>query len=59
MFAADLDAVDQLRHDAVNALEPHVSGIGKLQAYAAQLVWMGSKFPVDVGRSSDLAWTAC
>ena len=34
--------------DAVNALEPHVSGVRKIQAYAAQLVWMGGKFPVDV-----------
>ncbi|GAM87201.1 hypothetical protein ANO11243_052230 [Dothideomycetidae sp. 11243] len=49
MFANDLEVIDQLRHDAVNVLEPHVSGIRKLQAYAAQLMWMGSKFPVDIG----------
>lgn len=50
-FARDLEIVDQLRKDAVNALEPHVSGIRKLQTYAAQLVWMGGKFPVDVRRT--------
>ncbi|TKX23030.1 pH-response regulator protein palA/RIM20 [Elsinoe australis] len=49
MFVNDLDAIDQLRHDAVNALEPHHSGIRKLHIYAAQLVWMGSKFPIDIG----------
>ena len=48
MFTKDLEAIDQLRHAAVNALEPHASGVRKLQAYAAQLVWMGGKFPVDV-----------
>ena len=48
-FAQDLEIIDQLRKDAVNAVEPHVSGVRKLQAYVAQLVWMGGKFPVDVG----------
>lgn len=52
MFVNDLDAIDQLRHDAVNALEPHHSGIRKLHIYAAQLVWMGSKFPIDVSNES-------
>ncbi|ODA76182.1 hypothetical protein RJ55_08465 [Drechmeria coniospora] len=47
MFKQDLEAVDTLRCDAVNVREPHVSGISKLQAYAAQLVWMGGKFPID------------
>ena len=47
-FARDLEIIDQLRKDAVTSLEPHASGIRKLQAYAAQLVWMGGKFPVDV-----------
>ncbi|KAG8624567.1 hypothetical protein KVT40_007634 [Elsinoe batatas] len=49
MFTNDLDAIDHLRQEAVNALEPHHSGVRKIQAYAAQLVWMGSKFPVDIG----------
>lgn len=49
MFKSDLDTIDHLRHGAVHALEPHASGVRKLQAYAAQLVWMGGKFPVDVG----------
>lgn len=47
-FARDLELIDQLRKDAVNAVEPHSSGVRKIQAYAAQLVWMGGKFPVDV-----------
>lgn len=48
MFTQDLQAIDQLRSSAVNAIEPHTSGVKKLQAYAAQLVWMGGKFPIDV-----------
>ena len=44
----DLEAIDKLRADAVNSLDPHISGIKKLTAYAAQLVWMGGKFPIDV-----------
>lgn len=47
-FARDLEVIDTLRKDAVNAVEPHISGVKKLQVYAAQLVWMGGKFPVDV-----------
>lgn len=48
MFTRDLEAIDKLRVDAVNTLEPHVSGIKKLTAYAAQLVFIGGKFPIDV-----------
>lgn len=48
MFARDLEAIDRLRADAVTALDPHVSGIRKLAAYAAQLVWISGKFPIDV-----------
>ena len=48
MFAQDLEAIDHLRADAVTSLEAHVSGIKKLSAYAAQLVWIGGKFPIDV-----------
>ena len=51
MFVGDLEAIDKLRADAVNSLEPHISGIRKLTAYAAQLVWMGGKFPIDVSSS--------
>lgn len=47
-FARDLEIIDQLRKDAVTSLEAHASGTRKIQAYAAQLVWMGAKFPVDV-----------
>ena len=48
MFVNDLAAIDQLRADAVNVREPHVSGIRRLQTYAAQLRWIGGKFPIDV-----------
>lgn len=48
MFRPDLEAIDTLRTDAINVREPHSSGIKKLQAYAAQLVWIGGKFPIDV-----------
>lgn len=54
MFSHDLEAIDSLRRDAVNLMEPHPSGIKKLQTYAAQLVWIGGKFPIDVGVSR--AW---
>lgn len=54
MFTLDLEAIDRLRHAAVHALEPHTSGVHKLQAYAAQLVWIGGKFPVDIG--VDFIW---
>lgn len=49
MFAADLAAIDRLRTDAIHVQEPHESGIRKLCEYAAQLQWMGAKFPIDVG----------
>lgn len=48
MFTKDLETIDRLRNAAVNSMEPHFSGIKKLQAYAAQLVWIGGKFPIDV-----------
>ncbi|KAF2840799.1 BRO1-domain-containing protein [Patellaria atrata CBS 101060] len=54
MFTKDLETIDQLRTSAINALEPHSSGIRKLQAYAAQLVWVTGKFPVDIG--VDFTW---
>ena len=52
MFKQDLEVIDALRRDAVNVQEAHASGIRKLQAYAAQLVWIGGKFPIDVGSHS-------
>ncbi len=55
MFVGDLEAIDKLRADAVNSLEPHISGIRKLTAYAAQLVWMGGKFPIDVSSPHEMA----
>ena len=54
MFTEDLHVIDSLRADAVNTLEAHVSGINKLSKYAAQLVFMGGKFPIDVG--VDFTW---
>lgn len=50
MFIRDMEAIDKMRVDAVNSLEAHTSGIRKLTAYAAQLVWMGGKFPIDVSK---------
>ncbi|PGH08274.1 hypothetical protein AJ79_06061 [Helicocarpus griseus UAMH5409] len=54
MFAEDLLIIDRLRTDAINVQEPHVSGITRLVAYAAQIKWVGGKFPVDVG--VDFSW---
>jgi programmed cell death 6-interacting protein len=54
MFKQDLEVIDALRRDALNVREAHRSGIKKLQAYAAQLVWMGGKFPVDIG--AEFTW---
>ncbi|KAI4229009.1 MAG: hypothetical protein L6R36_001246, partial [Xanthoria steineri] len=54
MFKTDLDTIDQVRSNAVNALEAHVSGVQKLTLYAAQLVWIGGKFPIDIG--VDFTW---
>lgn len=48
MFADDLLVLDRLRSEAVNVQEPHVSGVSRLVTYAAQLKWLGGKFPVDV-----------
>ena len=59
MFAEDLLVVDRLRTDAINVREPHVSGISRLVVYAAQLKWMGGKFPIDVsygGRGGRSPW---
>lgn len=49
MFADDLMIIDRLRAEAIHVQEPHVSGISRLVTYAAQLKWLGGKFPVDVG----------
>ena len=56
MFVQDMEAIDKLRADAVNSVEAHVSGIRKLMAYEAQLVWIGGKFPIDIG--VDFTWYA-
>ncbi|KAF3039132.1 pH-response regulator protein palA/rim20 [Didymella heteroderae] len=49
MFKADLETIEKLRSTAIHAQEPHPSNIPKLQQYAAQLVWLSGKFPVDIG----------
>ncbi|OTA91726.1 hypothetical protein M434DRAFT_397004 [Hypoxylon sp. CO27-5] len=54
MFRQDLEIIDSLRRDAVNVREPHPSGVARLQAYAGQLVWIGGKFPIDIG--ADFTW---
>jgi programmed cell death 6-interacting protein len=54
MFAKDLEAIDKLRSSAIHAQEPHPSNVPKLQAYAAQLVWISGKFPIDIG--VDFPW---
>ena len=54
MFKQDLLDIDRIRADAVNFMENHISGIRKLTAYAAHLVWMGGKFPVDVSSNTSV-----
>jgi programmed cell death 6-interacting protein len=49
MFTHDLETIEKLRTKATHAQEPHPSNIPKLQQYAAQLVWLSGKFPVDIG----------
>ncbi|KAF2100529.1 BRO1-domain-containing protein [Rhizodiscina lignyota] len=56
MFASDLNTIEELRNGAIHAQEPHPSGIKKLQCYAAQLMWMSGKFPIDIG--VDFPWYA-
>jgi programmed cell death 6-interacting protein len=51
MFASDLETIDKLRIGAINVREPHSSGIKNLTKYAAQLVCIGGKFPIDVSCS--------
>lgn len=48
MFATDLVAIDKLRNDAINVQEAHVSGVTKISVYAAQLLFISGKFPIDV-----------
>lgn len=54
MFSDDLRDIDRLRNDAINVREAHVSGIKRLQVYAAQLRYLGGKFPIDIG--VDFPW---
>lgn len=59
MFARDLNLIDRIRAEAVNCLEAHTSGIRKLTAYAAQLVWIGGKFPIDVSSDANPDFLSC
>lgn len=54
MFREDIEVIDALRRDATSVREAHPSGVQKLQAYAAQLVWISGKFPIDIG--ADFTW---
>ena len=54
MFKDDLDTIEKLRTEAVTVLEPHPGGIRRIQMYAAQLEWLGTKFPIDIG--ADFTW---
>lgn len=49
LFTRDLEHIEKMRAAAIHAQEPHPSHIPKLQAYAAQLVWISGKFPIDIG----------
>jgi programmed cell death 6-interacting protein len=49
MFTQDLETIEKLRSVAVHAQEPHPSNVPKLQQYAAQLIWLSGKFPIDIG----------
>ncbi|KIV89193.1 hypothetical protein PV10_08781 [Exophiala mesophila] len=54
MFADDLRQIDRMRNEAINVQETHISGLQKLAAYAAQLRYIGGKFPIDIG--VDFPW---
>lgn len=54
MFADDLQRIDLLRADAITVREPHISGVKRLTVYAAQLRYLGGKFPIDIG--VDFPW---
>ena len=54
LFTSDLSTIDSLRTSATTITEPHPSHISKLLAYPAQLVWLTTKFPLDVG--ADFVW---
>lgn len=56
MFADDLLIIDRLRAEAINVQEPHVTGISRLVTYAAQLKWLGGKFPIDVSSQHRIMW---
>lgn len=54
MFTKDLEIIEKMRSTAIHGQEPHPSNIPKLQAYAAELVWISGKFPIDIG--VDFPW---
>ncbi|KAF2709333.1 BRO1-domain-containing protein [Pleomassaria siparia CBS 279.74] len=54
MFTKDLEIIEKMRTTAIHAQDAHPSNIPKLQTYAAQLVWVSGKFPIDIG--VDFPW---
>jgi programmed cell death 6-interacting protein len=48
MFEQDLEVIDDLRRNAINVNGPHDSGLKQTATYAAQLVCIRSKFPIEV-----------
>ncbi|KAK5089069.1 pH-response regulator protein palA/rim20 [Lithohypha guttulata] len=53
-FEDDCRAIERLRNDAIHVVEPHTTGVQRLTVYAAQLRYMSSKFPLELG--VDFAW---
>lgn len=53
-FRDDLHEIDALRNAATATLEAHAVYLARVQQYAAQLIWLSSKFPVDIG--VDFTW---
>jgi hypothetical protein len=48
MFEQDLEIINNLRRNAINVNGPHGSSLKQIATYAAQLVCIGSKFPIEV-----------
>lgn len=53
-FRDDLQEIDALRNAATSSLEAHSTYLDRIHQYAAQLIWLTSKFPVDIG--ADFTW---
>lgn len=53
-FEDDCRAIEALREDAIHVTEPHISGVDRLTAYANQLQYITTKFPLELG--IEFAW---